>query len=194
MSFLEDLFNDPIGLNDIGTGIAAAGQLITGSERKQYGQDQQAALDFQARQLREQGGNAQAAAQRDAYFEERRARYAGSAALAAAAASGGGASDPTVINIIADIAAEGAYRQQVALYGGQSRAQQLELQAQAAQIEGSNRARAGERDQFGSILGAGTTMLKGFERDSSMYQRFGMGGPKATASGDGASNSWWLFE
>lgn len=184
MSFW-DFFSDPKQLNAIGTGIQAAGGISSVRGTLATGEMAQQAGEFTAEQLRVQEGQAQASSQRTAYFAARDAKYVESAALASAAASGGGASDPTVINTIAQIAAEGAYRQQTALYEGTEKARTLEMQAQASQYEGAVKNQAAKGTAYGQMLGVGANLLKGYAKDSSLFQRFGAGGPGAFTEGNG---------
>lgn len=177
MSFLDDLLNSPQALNSVGTGIEAAGSIIGGLSHIEFGQQAQQASEFQAAQLRQNAGQAQASAQHQAYDVDRQAQYTASSALATAAASGGGASDPTVVNLIARNAGEFAYRKSVALYQGDDKARLLNLQADAKEFEGSNTAANSNMVGMSQMFAAGTSLLKGSARDSSLLQRFGGGGP-----------------
>lgn len=185
-----DFLDNPQLLNTIGTGLQVAGQVRSGQEQSAYGTESAAASHYQAEQLRQQAGSSVAAAQRQAWLEDRNAKIVMSNALAAAAASGGGASDPTVINIIAGIAKEGAYRRQVALYNGDDRARMLQMQAQAREMDGASRQQAADSAAGGSYLKAGTTFLSGMTKDASLFQRFGGGGPKVGSTAP-AVDSWW---
>lgn len=179
MAGFWDFLSNPVLLNDIGTGVSIAGNLVSATGAQATGDMAVQAGKFSADQLRQNAGTAVAASQREAYFEDLNAKYVMSSALAAAAASGGGASDPTVVNIIAQTAALGAYKTQLALYTGKERARQYEMQADAAEYEGAVRKKAAEGQAFGQYFQAGTNLLKGLARDASMFQRFGGGGPFA---------------
>jgi hypothetical protein len=88
-----------------------------------------------------------------AAVEERRlARYAQSRALAVAGASGAGASDPTVMNTIGDLEAEGEYRALTSLFNGEQRARSQTMQANIARSEG----KAGS---VMSLMRGGATLL-----------------------------------
>lgn len=179
MSIFDDIMADPHALNRWGTGIDAAGKLISGVGIMQSGAGAKDAANFEAAQLNQNAGQAQAAAQRQAFEVDRNTQEVMSRALAVAAASGGGASDPTVINIIAQTAAEGAYRKASALYSGDDRARSMRLAATAKEYEGDVTEANSKAAGFSSIFGAGTTLLKGAARDS-MFTKFGGGGPKGT--------------
>lgn len=177
MDFLDFILNPGV-LNAIAGGMQAGSRISQGQQIADHGQALKQAAQFQADQLREQAGDAIATAQRRAWSEDRAARYLQSETLARAAASGGGASDPTVINIIAKQAEEGAYRQQVALYEGNSRARGLVRQAQAREFEGASQLASAQGAERASYLQAGTSLIGSLARDSSLYQRFGGGGPE----------------
>ncbi len=170
-----------------GAALDTGSKLLAGYSDITAGNQAAEAGDFRAAQLRQMAGQAQAGAQRSAFFEDRQARYVASHALAAAAASGGGASDPSVINIMAGIAQEGAYRQQLALYQGDEKAQAMNLHADAAQYEGESRQVAGWLAGAGDFMKAGASLqrndkrvpnlLGGMSGGSSMFSRFGGNGP-----------------
>jgi hypothetical protein len=213
MSWVTDLFFgatdevDPIAMNGAATQLNVASKLFGAISTVQAGDNRRAAAEFQATQLRAQAGDAVAIAQRAAWIEDRNARYVQSAALAAAAASGGGASDPTVVNIIAGIAQEGAYRHAIAFYGGESRASALRLQADAKNFEGESSMAVAGQMAAAELLQAGGELVRGKARerdirqrtkgpsnllqstqsDSSMLERFGGGGPTL-------GNSNWSYD
>ncbi|CAB5220640.1 hypothetical protein UFOVP241_11 [uncultured Caudovirales phage] len=187
MSFLDDLLNSPQQLNSVGTGIEAAGSVIGGLSHIEFGQQAQQAADFQAAQLRQNAGQAQATAQHAAYDVDRQAQYTASTALATAAASGGGASDPTVVNLIARNAGEFAYRKAVALYQGDDKARLMNLQADAKEFEGANTKANSDLVGTTQMFAAGTSILKGSARDGSLLQRFGGGGPNSNPNALGGN-------
>jgi hypothetical protein len=182
MSFFDDLLN-PRKLNNAGTGLQAGGQIMGGLSHIEFGIQARQAAEFQAAQLRQNANAAQASGQRQAANAELQSRYIASAALATAAASGGGASDPGVVSLMARNAAEGAYRQQVALYQGDDKARALELAAEAKQYEGRNVEANSMAVGASQFFGAGTTLLKGAAKDASLFQRFGGGGPSVDTGG-----------
>jgi hypothetical protein len=175
---LGEFLLNPRTINMIAGGLEAGGRYNTGAQQIAHGANLQAAAEFTAMQLEQQAGDAIASAQRRAWNEDRATKYLASETLARAAASGGGASDPTVINLIAKQAEEGAYRRQVALYEGDSRARAMRLQAEARRFEGGSQRSAAENAGKASMFGAGTSLLTSMAKDSSLYQRFGGGGPQ----------------
>jgi len=163
----------------IGGNNAAAAATEAGARQK-------AANEFEAAQLEQSAGQAIATSQRDSEDQRRQARLVQSRALALSAASGGSVTDPTVVNLIGDIAGEGAYRAGVALYQGADKARQLNMGASAKRYEGdmaveaaSNKAKA---YRMQGITGA-------FSSATSLFGKYGGGGPGAVASaGSGGSS------
>jgi hypothetical protein len=182
-SFWDNFFTDPREMNAVAGGFEAGGKIVGAMGQFQYGQAAQASDNFQADQLREQANDAQASGQRQAAIDERQARYVASNALAAAAASGGGASDPTVINLIAGIAQEGSYRQQVALYQGDERGRLLRMQAAAREQEGANKARQSSLMGGTSLLSAGASLLRSAAKDTMYERNKGDGPPRGALAG-----------
>lgn len=90
-----------------------------------------------AKQLQKRAGQTRATAQRAAIEERRDAKYLMSRARALAAASGGGVSDPSVVNILGDIEAEGEYNALARMYEGETAAQSDQAMAKARRSEGN---------------------------------------------------------
>ena len=172
MSFIDDLFNDPVAGSDAETVTDATGKILSAFSHYSFGQQAMASGNFQAAQLRQNAGQALAASQREAFNVDRQAQYVASSALAQAAGSGGGASDPTVVNLIARNAQEMAYRKSVALYGGEEKARLMNLQADTKQFEGENIAHNSTQVAAGGLLGAGSTILRGAERSKTLFDKF----------------------
>lgn len=168
----------PLELSQEATQTDVGAALYTALSQLQAGNQARDALNFQAQQLRTNAGHAQASAQRQAYDISRQSEVIASNALAHAAASGGGASDPSIVNLIARNAGESAYRQAVALYGGNDEARTLNMQADTKQFEGKQAMRNGVENAIATGYGARSTLMKGMARDASLFQRFGAGGPK----------------
>lgn len=143
--------------------LAVAGPVVDAAGTILGARSQAKALKGQARQLDAQAGDARAVSQRDAIEQRRQARLVESRGLAVAAASGGGADDPTVVNLLANVAGEGEYRALTALYNGESDARGLESEADARRKEAKNVKRASYFKAASSLLSAG----------SSLQQRYG---------------------
>src|SRR3990167_10902061 len=100
----------------IGATILSAGsQLARGYGYRAVGARRKALSEFEAAQLEQGAEAAQGVGLRKAVDERIQAQIVNSLALARAAASGAGASDPTVLNLMAQTAGESAYRQAIAM-------------------------------------------------------------------------------
>jgi len=151
----------PIVLSVVGTALSAQGA-------KQQGQDIQQANIYQARQLEQNAGQAKASGQIEALNQGMQTSLMVSRARAIAAASGGGVSDPTVVNIMSRIAGEGAYRENVARYNGDTRAREMNMQAQSLRFGGQQAVNAGN-------INSAATLMSGGANAYSMYSKYGMG-------------------
>lgn len=191
MALFDDLFantgsagaDSAIQLSAAGALTNAAGQAMGAASHYEYGQQAAQAAQFQAAQLRQNAGQAMASSQRSAEDVQRQTQLVTSRALAAAGASGGGVSDPGVVSLISKYAQEGAYKSAVALYGGDERARAMGLQADAKDYEGKNTELNSDMVGAGQLFGSATTLMKGQQKDASLYQRFGAGAPTAAAGG-----------
>lgn len=139
--------------------IGAAGTLMQGDAANQAGKSE-------ALQLQQEAGQERARSQLEASNRRRSARYAQSRALALAAASGAGASDPTVVDIIGNLAGEGEFGALAAMYEGETSARNLEY-------AGKVRRREGKAAKSASYLKAGATLLSG---GSAWADKYGGGG------------------
>ena len=115
----------------------------------------------EAAHMEVQAVQAVAASQRDMLQERKNARLLESRALAVAAASGAGASDTTVVNIISNIAAEGAYRSSLALYEGQERSRQLRIGAEIRRAGGDLQAEYGRQSAEAHRIASVGTLFSG---------------------------------
>lgn len=181
---LFDFLKDPLRLQQVGGGLEVGARILGGLSHLDYAQQVREAGGYQAEQLQINAGQAQAASQYAAADVDRRTKLLASRALAVAASSGGGASDPTVVNAIAGIASEGAYRRAVAIYQGDDAARRLEMQAESTEYEAKNRSAAEKRAAYSGFLGAGTSLLKGTARSSSLRAKYGGNGPNLAPSDD----------
>jgi hypothetical protein len=175
--------------------VSAAGKSSAGNAAADVGQQQQAAAQYEAAQLREaaryeasqartNAGQVIAASQRTAAEQRRQGELVQSRAIALAAAGGGSTTDAGVINLIAGNAGEIAYRSAVALYEGEDKARSLREQAtakefsaegaaKAKEYSGAMAAKAGEDRKKASMVGAFGDLIKG---GASLFSTFGGGG------------------
>lgn len=169
-----------------GSFIETMGLREQGKMARIAGERQRANAEFDAWQLEEQAGEELAVSQRMAIEERRQAELAASRALAVAATSGAGVSDPSVVRLLARTQGEGAYRANVALYQGESRARQARLNAAQARITGAEALEEGHaRDQAYGYAGMGRAARGAL----SLYARYGQHGPGTTPRIGGSVDS-----
>ena len=165
-------------LSVAGTLIGAQGQQQAGkaasAQASAAARNERVAAEFEAKQADYLAGQSKAAAQREALEQRRAAALIASRALAVAAASGAGASDPTVVDLIGQIYAEGNYRSALALYEGEEQARSYEVSAAARRVGGASAASArtaeGQSIARASNLSMFSTLIKG---GSSLFDRYG---------------------
>jgi len=168
-----------------GLALQAGGGIASENAAKKAAAARKAAAEFEAQQLEQNAGQAMSAAQRTAFETGRAGEYTQSRALAVAAASGGGASDPSVMNTIANLAGETAYRKSIDLYQGEERARQLKLSAAATRYSGQigadvilDQGKAAETQALSGIASGATKMYQPtsatpLASSDSMYRRYG---------------------
>jgi hypothetical protein len=143
--------------------VAAASTVLTTAAAYQQSNAQETQLEAVAR-AREEEANAEAAeSQRAATIERRKARNLMSRARAVSAASGAGASDPTVVNQLADIETQGELNALNAMYSGSTAARGYRRGAAIARNEA-------DATQTAGYLGAASTALEGA---SDWYSKYG---------------------
>jgi hypothetical protein len=160
-----------------GTLLSAKGQKDSGKaavkQAEQTAQNEMVAAEFEARQAEYLAGQAKAVSQREAFEQRKMAGLLASRSLALAAASGAGSSDPTVVDIIGKIYAEGAYRSALAMYEGEEQARSLDVAAQARRLSGKSGAsaalsegrsvsKASNMNMFSTILSGGSSFLDNY--------------------------------
>ncbi len=182
-----------------GTVLTAASFLGAGEAEADIGEARLAAAErekeareFEADQLETLAKQEFAASQREALEERRQANIQASRALAVAAASGAGAGDPTVIDIIANLQGEGAYRAGLALYEGEERQRLTQLEARerrfagaSALAEGQAELQAGKTRKRGRQFQAVSTIFSG--ASNFLLGKYGTPGKPPPASTSSAS-------
>jgi len=108
-----------------------------------------------------------AAGQQTAMEDQRRAALMSSRALAVSAASGAGAGDPTAVRIMSNITQQGAYNAAVDTYNAEEKANILRMTGKADTNIAAEKSNALNVSSYGSL----------FDTASSLYSRFGGGGP-----------------
>jgi len=179
---------DPISIGLLvgSTVLSAAGAMQEGWAAEASAKAQQQQLEYQAKTGEIAAGQERASAQRRAMEERRQAGLASSRAQALAAAGGGGTLDPSIINIMGDLAAEGEYAADVELYEGEERARELETGAELRKYEGRAARAAGKRAKKAGYMKAAATVMKG---GSSMAGKLSPGTESISWS-DGTSGTY----
>lgn len=145
------------------------------------------AAQFEQQQAEQQATQATAGSQREAATQKLETDYLVSRQLALAGASGAGASDPTIVNLIAQTRGIGSYKAATALYQGEEQARQLRLQGAAAMFEGESAAQdMGLRAKSYRLASYGS-LLSGAGQAYGMYAKYGMGGPRSPGAPSGDS-------
>lgn len=161
----------PAAIQGAGTGMEVAGANQAGDAAMLAAQRVAAEKGFEADQATQNAGQAVAASQRGALEQQRQSTIAQSRMLAVAAASGGGARDPTIVNLIARNAGEGAYRSGLALYQGEEQSRQLLMQASAKRFEGQVALEGGQQRQQAYRTAATSSLIKGA---GSLFAKYGV--------------------
>lgn len=146
--------------------LAAGATALNAYGRYRAGDSAKKAAKFEAAQLERQANERKAVSQRQAMEYDRQGRLQMSRALAVAAASGGGASDPTVMDVMGDIAGETNYLKMTALYEGEEQAKTLGMAAGLRRQEGDLAKEAGKIGAASSILSGATSMYSRFNLDT----------------------------
>ena len=161
--------------------LSIGGTLLSAKGQKQQAEVVQAqgiesakndliAAEYEARQAEYLANKAKAISHMEAFEQRRIAALLASRTLALAAGSGAGASDPTVVGLLGEIYAEGAYRSALAMYEGEEEARSYTVAAQARRLsgksaasaaltEGRNTAKASNLSMYSTLLSGGSSFL-----------------------------------
>lgn len=186
-----------LGLQSAATILSAGSQLAKGAATRTVAARRNASAEFEAAQLDTEAGQSVGVGMRNAQDETLKALYANSKALALVGASGAGASDPTVMNVLARTAGEGAYRSALALYEGEAQARIDQMRAQALRYQGAVGVDDAAAASRAANMGALSTVLSGGLKGLTLYDRFWTGkkdaataAPGPVASAPTASGAW----
>lgn len=124
---------------------------------QQQGAAADRAATIEAQQMRQQAGQVRASAQREALEQGRQTRLLLSRQQALA---GGSASDPGVVTLASNLAAEGELRAASSLYEGEEQARGMEFGADMRRWQGRQARRAGNLKAVSSILTAAAAGAK----------------------------------
>lgn len=179
----------------IGSTILSAGsRLSKANAYEAIGARKKALSEFEAQQLDQQAEASQGIGMRNAATQALNLQVVNSLALARAAASGAGASDPTVVNMLAQTAGESSYRQALALYEGESQARLDMMQAAATRYSGATAqsdadiaANQARQSVLPTVLSGGARVMSMLSRGTggqSLYQRYWAGGDNSSDQTD----------
>jgi len=166
-----------------GAGLTAAGTIASGNAaaaagkmQQQQGLMAQKAAEYEAQQLEIKAKEERAAGQREAYEYQRRKDLALSSLQARAGASGFSATDPSTLAIADEIARYGTLQEQVAMYGGESKARGINAGAATRRMEGEMSKYAGDMAYYegkakksASRLDAAGTIIGGISGLATKY-------------------------
>lgn len=124
-------------------GVSLAGTALGAMGAIRQGQQQKLSAEYEALQMRKNAKQAEAAGHHAALEKRRQYDILQSRALAVAGASGAGALDPTVLNMIAGLNAEGERAFGTELYNARSDSNAMTAQANATEYQGQQSERAG---------------------------------------------------
>jgi len=163
----------------IGYVLMVAGAAKQATAERELGAEKKALSQFQAAQLNTMAGQERSKAQRVAAERQRKARLAKSRALALAAASGAGAGDVGMMNIYAGIDSEGEYGSELALYEGEEKARNLEMDAAATLKGGESALRyanaSAKATEFSAASSLAVGMNKSYGSNSTLTEKYAPG-------------------
>ena len=145
-------------LSGIGIGAAVIGGALNIYGQLQAGDAAYASKEFQAAQLEQNAGTALAVSQKVSAETRRQTGLVQSRIISLAAASGASASDPGVINLIANQKGIGAYNAAMDLYKGEDEARTMRVQAAAARYEGEQAKKASRIGAVSSFIQTAATI------------------------------------
>lgn len=169
----------------VSAAAAVGGTIMTMRAQEQAGENQKAAANFQAAQLRADASNQMGSAEIAEQNQNKQTAYVLSNAQAAAAAGGGSATDPTVNTVMKTISGEGRMRALTDMYQGQSASWALNNQANGVAYSGQNAASAGK-------TAAESTLMSGASSLFSKYASIDSNPASSGSSTSGAPLPWQL--
>lgn len=150
--------------------LVAGGTILQAGNQIQQGREMDAQSSAMRRALIAKGKEEEAAAQREALASKKKTDLVLSRGKAVAAASGAGAKDPTVMDVLDDVAAQGELDMLNKLYEGKMAMSDRRQQGYMARIQGKNARRAGYINAAGTIMSGASTLYSNY------------GGPGATST------------
>lgn len=163
---------DPVTM----TMLSIGSTVLSAVGKYQEGRSQQKLMNYraqqaeniaksQAAQLEYKAGQERAAAQQRMIESGRQKRVALSRAQALAASGGGGSLDPSVINLLGELEAQGEYNKGTAFYEGEEAAKSAEYDAAITRSQGKSQAAvdrfSGKMYKQAGTIEAVSTLMKG---------------------------------
>jgi hypothetical protein len=162
-----------------GTMATIGGTLFSGLSMISQYRDGQALAKSQAAQgayeqklANQNAGQIEAQSQREALVAKRQGDLVASSAKAKLAGGGGQSSDPTAVNLVADIEARGYENQLNELYSGTSRANSVRQGGEMAAYQGRVNAASTKSAAKSALVGSAASLMT----------KYGGGGPGASTS------------
>lgn len=135
-------------------------------------------------------GQIEAQSQREMLVAKRKGDLVASSAKAQLASGGGASSDPTAVNLVADIEARGAENALNELYSGTSRADAVRQGGQMAAYQGRMDAASTRAAGMSSLIGGASTLIG---KSGSLMDKYGGGGAgKVTSSSYYPNSKTWV--
>lgn len=161
MSGLEPLLIASIISTAAGTALSAAGTIASGKAMAQQARNEANVRRWQAEQMEVQGKEEFAMSQRQADQLRREKKLALSRLQATSAASGFTANDPTTLDLAGDIEQYGTFREQMALYGGETKKRDLQYGAAGSRYSAMMSDQLASDYKTNSYLNAAGTIASG---------------------------------
>ena len=139
----------------LNTALSVGGNLSAAEDERRRGEQAKAIAEERAKKSIISG-------QQKMLYERHKGDLVTSRALALSAAGGGDATDPTSLNIIADIKGESAFREAAAMYTGEEDARILRMGGEIAKEEAEASASAYQIGALSSALSGGATLFDRF--------------------------------
>lgn len=175
-------------IGTVGSIASVAGTLFSGLSMISQYRDSQALAKSQAAQgayeqklANQNAGQIEAQSQRESLVAKRQGDLVASSAKAKLASGGGQGSDPTAVNLIADIEARGYENQLNELYSGTARANSVRQGGDMAAYQGRLNASSTKSAAKSALVGSAASLMT----------KYGGGGPSASvATGINPTQSW----
>lgn len=144
-----------------GTAVQAGASLLSGKAGMLEGRSAGQAADYEAAQLKRAAVTERAIGQRKAMERNHETELLMSEQIARAGASGAGITNPTILHLISDTAARGAYLADSEVTAAETAARSKLDEAKAVKFRGRVARMRGKTEMGASLLDAGGKLLSG---------------------------------